>query len=263
MLKNECREFIFIINICICGIAFSIIFKEPMKREELNPWDDEIVPRKKLDEIEVKGRLRNVQREIGKMSRKRSPEETYKMLTIYLKRSLQLSYIEPWFQFFLPPRLKGRLFIATIGKYYWVIGTPRGEFGAAFNFYQKEIRKSLETHLNKISKKRWKIPPFRISIMPENPNTRAFDEEIAALMQIKSVPMKSQEERRAMLATERRERLAKQALGEKSADIAVSNNQRISPEESGAQEESQEAQHIISDLFAEVLQYEVRRRTRQ
>lgn len=234
-----------------------------MKREELNPWDDEIVPRKKLDEIEVKGRLRNVQREIGKMSRKRSPEETYKMLTIYLKRSLQLSYIEPWFQFFLPPRLKGRLFIATIGKRYWVIGTPRGEFGAAFNFYQKEIRKSLETHLNKISKKRWKIPPFRISIMPENPNTRAFDEEIEALMQVKSVPMKSQEERRMMLATERRKRLAKQALGEKSANIGTMNNQQIDPEESGKQEKSQEAQHIISDLFAEVLQYEVRRRTRQ
>ena len=234
-----------------------------MKREELNPWDDEIVPRKKLDEIEVKGRLRNVQREIGKMSRKRSPEETYKMLTIYLKRSLQLSYIEPWFQFFLPPRLKGRLFIATIGKRYWVIGTPRGEFGAAFNFYQKEIRKSLETHLNKISKKRWKIPPFRISIMPENPNTRAFDEEIEALMQIKSVPMKSQEERRMMLATERRERLAKQAFNEKSADIGTTNNQQIDLAASGKQEESQGAQHIISDLFAEVLQYEVRRRTRQ
>ncbi len=234
-----------------------------MKREELNPWDDEIVPRKKLDEVEVKGRFRNVQREIGRMSRKRSPEETYKMLTIYLKRSLQLSYIEPWFQFFLPPRLKGRLFVATIGKRYWVIGTPRGEFGAAFNFYQKEIRKSLEMHLNKISKKRWKIPPFRISIMPENPNTRAFDEEIEALMKIKSVPMKSQEERRAVIAKERCERLVKRTSSEESVDIAESKDQQADLGILEKSKVSQKAQHIISDLFAEVLQYEVRRRTRE
>ncbi len=244
--------------------TFSTILEAYMKREELNPWDDEIVPRKKLDEIEIKGRLRNVQREIGKMSRKRKPEETYKMLTIYLKRSLQLSYIEPWFQFFLPPRLKGHLFVATIGKRYWVIGTPRGEFGAAFNFYQKEIRKSLEMHLNKISKKRWKIPPFRIVVMPENPNTRAFDEEIAALMQIKSVPMKSQEERREMISKEQRSRSRKRGASlsvaeEATRQDALDNTDVLSE----GMPEKGEAQHIISDLFAEVLQYEVRRRTRQ
>lgn len=169
-----------------------------MKNNEINPWDDHIVPRKKLEETRIAGsKLRNVQTEIGQLSRRRSPLNPYQMLTIYLKRSLQLTYIEPWFQFFLPPRLKGRLFIATLGKRYWVIGTTRAEFGTAFNFYQKEIRHSLENHLNKISKKVWKIPPFRIAIMPENPHERSFEKELESLMKIKSVPMKSKAEKLA------------------------------------------------------------------
>lgn len=169
-----------------------------MKNHDINPWDDNIVPRKKLAEARISGsKLRNVQTEIGQLSRRRSPLNPYQMLTIYLKRSLQLTYIEPWFQEFLPPRLKGRLFIATLGKRYWVIGTTRAEFGAAFNFYQKEIRQSLENHLNKISKKPWKIPPLRIAIMPENPNDRALEEELESLMKIKSVPMKSKAEKLA------------------------------------------------------------------
>ncbi len=169
-----------------------------MKNHEINPWDDKIVPRKKLSEARVSGsKLRNVQTEIGQLSRRRSPLNPYQMLTIYLKRSLQLTYIEPWFQAFLPPRLKGRLFIATLGKRYWVIGTTRAEFGAAFNFYQREIRQSLENHLNKISKKTWKIPPLRVAVMPENPNDRALEKELESMMKIKSVPMKSKAEKLA------------------------------------------------------------------
>lgn len=167
-----------------------------MKNNELNPWDERIVPRTKLKESRVeKSKLRNVQAEIGQLSRRRSQLNPYQLLTIYLKRSLQLSYIEPWFQAFLPPRLKGHLFIATIGKRFWVIGARRAEFGAAFNFYQKEIHNSLERHLNKISKKKWKIPPFRISIMPENPNDKSYEQELEAMMAIKSVPMKSNAEK--------------------------------------------------------------------
>lgn len=182
-----------------------------MINNDLNPWDEKIVPRKRLDESRiVKSKLRNVQAEIGQLSRRRSPLNPYQLLTIYLKRSLQLSYIEPWFQNFLPPRLKGHLFIATIGKRFWVIGARRAEFGAAFNFYQKEIHKSLEAHLNKISKQTWKIPPFRIAVMPENPNDSAYEKELEAMMAIKSVPMKSKEEK-AAFRQKRREEVKRQA----------------------------------------------------
>ena len=209
-----------------------------MKKNEINPWDDEIVPRKKLDESRVSGsKLRNVQAEMGQLSRRRSPSNPYQMLTIYLKRSLQLTYIEPWFQAFLPPRLKGRLFVASIGKRYWVIGTTRAEFGAAFNFYHKEIRHSLESHLNKIPKKRWRIPPFRVSVMPENPNDRSFDKELAALMEIKSVPMKSKEEKRAL----RQQKRAK--IAENEAKEAM---------------ERTKASKIITELASQLDQYESR-----
>lgn len=212
-----------------------------MKNPELNPWDNQIVPRKKLDEVRVSGsKLRNIQSEIGQLSRRRSPLNPYQLLTVYLKRSLQLSYIEPWFQAFLPPRLKGRLFIATIGRYYWVIGTPRAEFGAAFNFYQKEIRQSLENHLNKISKKKWKIPPLRIAVMPENPNDRNLEKEFEALMTIKSVPMKSKAEKRAF----KEKRREAQAIVEAEA---VEKGQYS------------EASKIITSLATHLEQYESRR----
>lgn len=193
-----------------------------MKNNDLNPWDEKIVPRKRLDESRVvKSKLRNVQAEIGQLSRRRSALNPYQLLTIYLKRSLQLSYIEPWFQTFLPPRLKGHLFIATIGKRFWVIGARRAEFGAAFNFYQKEIRKSLEAHLNKISKQKWKIPPFRIAIMPENPNDSAYEKELEALMTVKSVPMKSAAEKDAF-RKQRKEAFDKQKAENPSERTAAS-----------------------------------------
>ncbi|UNM96834.1 hypothetical protein MMG00_02970 [Ignatzschineria rhizosphaerae] len=209
-----------------------------MKNHDINPWDDNIVPRKKLAEARISGsKLRNVQTEIGQLSRRRSPLNPYQMLTIYLKRSLQLTYIEPWFQEFLPPRLKGRLFIATLGKRYWVIGTTRAEFGAAFNFYQKEIRQSLENHLNKISKKPWKIPPLRIAIMPENPNDRALEEELESLMKIKSVPMKSKAEKLAW------KKKRQEVAAEKAAAEAL---------------ERSKASQIISSIASQLNQYESR-----
>lgn len=209
-----------------------------MKNHEINPWDDNIVPRKKLAEARISGsKLRNVQTEIGQLSRRRSPLNPYQMLTIYLKRSLQLTYIEPWFQAFLPPRLKGRLFVATLGKRYWVIGTTRAEFGAAFNFYQKEIRHSLENHLNKISKKAWNIPPFRIAVMPENPNDRGFEKEIESLMKVKSVPMKSKAEK---LAWKKKRALA---AAEKLAED---------------EKERSKASKIISSIVSQLDQYESR-----
>lgn len=209
-----------------------------MKNHEINPWDDKIVPRKKLEEKRVSGsKLRNVQTEIGQLSRRRSPLNPYQMLTIYLKRSLQLTYIEPWFQAFLPPRLKGRLFIATLGKRYWVIGTTRAEFGTAFNFYQKEIRHSLENHLNKISNKTWKIPPLRIAVMPENPHDRALESELESLMKVKSVPMKSKAEK---LAWKRK-------------------RQEVAAEKAAAEElERTKASQIISSIAAQLDQYESR-----
>ncbi len=214
-----------------------------MKNNDLNPWDEKIVPRRRLDESRViKSKLRNVQAEIGQLSRRRSALNPYQLLTIYLKRSLQLSYIEPWFQTFLPPRLKGHLFIATIGKRFWVIGARRAEFGAAFNFYQKEIHKSLEAHLNKISKQKWKIPPFRIAIMPENPNDTAYEKELEALMTVKSVPMKSKAEKEAF-RQQRKEAFEKQK--------AENPNERTA------------ASKIISTLVEQLDQFESRSGRRQ
>lgn len=218
-----------------------------MINNDLNPWDERIVPRKRLDESRVvKSKLRNVQAEIGQLSRRRSPLNPYQLLTIYLKRSLQLSYIEPWFQSFLPPRLKGHLFIATIGKRFWMIGARRAEFGAAFNFYQKEIHKSLEAHLNKISKQKWKIPPFRIAIMPENPNDSAYEKELIAMMAIKSVPMKSKAEKEAF-RKKRREVIKLQAQ-----------------EEHKRKQDKTAASQIISTLAEQLDQFESRsgKRTR-
>lgn len=216
-------------------------YNNGMKNSDINPWDDKIVPKQKLNEHRViKSKLRNVQTEIGQLSRKRSELNPYQLLTIYLKRSLQLTYIEPWFQAFLPPRLKGRLFVATIGKRFWVIGTTRAEFGAAFNFYQKEIHQSLENHLNKISKQKWKIPPFRITVMPENPNDRSFEKEIEAMMSIKSVPMKSKAEKAAF----RKRRKAQFAIeAEKRAEI---------------QKERSVASAIITGIAEQLEQYESR-----
>ncbi len=165
--------------------------------QDQNEWDNQIVPRIKLNEVELRGgKMRNTQREIARLSRRRGERNPYRELTIFLQRSLQLSYIEPWFQFFLPPRLKGQLFVCTIGRKYWVIGARRGEFGSAFQFYQQEIRQSLQNHLNNIGRKRWKIPPFRVKVMPENPHEKRFHHELEELMKVTSVPMKSKEEKR-------------------------------------------------------------------
>lgn len=217
------------------------------KKDENNEWDTRIVPRIKLNEVEIRGgKMRNAQREIAKLSRRRSERNPYRELTIFLQRSLQLSYIEPWFQFFLPPRLKGQLFVCTIGRHYWVIGARRSEFGSAFNFYQQEVRQSLENHLNKISKKRWKIPRFRVTVMPENPNERRFHHELEEMMKIKSVPMKSKAEKRE----ERSATLAKKRQSESQGFRDDQQEKRVT--EDGA---SATLKSILEDLE----QYESRR----
>ena len=60
-------------------------------KEAENSWDNEIVPRRKLDEKEYKvrgGRIRNEKRVIGQIGRKRVE---IREIAIAVRRSLQLS----------------------------------------------------------------------------------------------------------------------------------------------------------------------------
>lgn len=88
-------------------------------------------------------------------------------LKLQLRRARQLAYVEPWFQEFLPEKLKNRLFISTLGRKFWMIGALDSLSANHFKFYQKEIRQTLENYLNTISKKEWIIPEFKVKVMPK------------------------------------------------------------------------------------------------
>ncbi|NLD08678.1 MAG: hypothetical protein GX667_03710 [Xanthomonadaceae bacterium] len=165
-------------------------------KEAEDSWDNEIVPRRKLDEKEYKvrgGRIRNEKRVIGQIGRKRVE---IREIAIAVRRSLQLSYVEPLFQNMLQPPFKGQLYIYTIGRRYWVIGARKAEFANVFRFYEKEIRDSLEKHLNKVSQKTWRVPPFKVKVIPQNPDDLHYQEELEALFDVTSVPMLSKAEKR-------------------------------------------------------------------
>lgn len=115
---------------------------------------------------------------IAKMKYSKDVEELD--LGLVLRRARQLAYIEPWFQFFLPDKLKGLLFICTLGRKFWTIGAVNQLAANHFKMYhQKELRQTLENHLNSISDKEWEIPifqkrrivcEFRVVVMPRKPS---------------------------------------------------------------------------------------------
>lgn len=81
-------------------------------------------------------------------------------LGLQLRRARQLAYIEPWFQSVLPEKLKGRLYLSSLGRKFWVVTAKDSLSASNFKYYQKEIRKTLENILNLISDKEWEIPIF-------------------------------------------------------------------------------------------------------
>lgn len=161
-----------------------------MKKEiDNNTWDTQIVPSFKLNEYKGHQGLRffrNEKRIIGQLSRKR---KDLSPIHFAIKRSLQLAYIEPFFQAMLQPNLKGKLFIHTIGRYYWVIGTTKSVYATHFRFYEKMIRQALENHLNTVSRKKWQVPPFRVKVIPSDYQNRAYYKELHALQQKRVYPI--------------------------------------------------------------------------
>lgn len=161
-----------------------------MKKEiNKNIWDAEIVPSFRLNEYKGNRGLRffrNEKRIIGQLSRKR---KDISPIHLAIKRSLQLAYIEPFFQTMLQPNLKGKLFIHTIGRYYWVIGATKAIYATHFRFYEKVIRKALENHLNTVSRKKWHVPPFRVRIIPTEYQNKAYYEELKILQQKRIYPI--------------------------------------------------------------------------
>ncbi|MGL4673844.1 MAG: hypothetical protein ACRCXK_03175, partial [Wohlfahrtiimonas sp.] len=124
-----------------------------------NEWDYRSIP-----SIPFRNQKYSIDRAILKLINSKNDEETG--VKIQIRRARQLAYIEPWFQFFLPEKLKGMLFVSTLGKKFWVIGAANSLAASNFKFYQKEIRQTLENHLNNISKKHWDIPEFFVQVIP-------------------------------------------------------------------------------------------------
>lgn len=125
-----------------------------------NDWDYRSVP-----SIPFRNQKYSIDRAILSLIRPKNNDEEIGV-KIQIRRARQLAYIEPWFQFFLPDKLKGLLFISTLGKKFWVIGAANSLAANNFKFYQKEIRQTLENHLNNISKKDWEIPEFYVQVLP-------------------------------------------------------------------------------------------------
>lgn len=130
-----------------------------------NEWDYRSVP-----SVPLKKQRHSADRAIAKLLNSRDMNDLD--LKIQLRRARQLAYVEPWFQEFLPEQLKGRLFISSLGRRFWIIGALDGMSAHNFKFYQKEIRQTLESYLNTISHKDWSIPEFKVQVMPR----KAVDE---------------------------------------------------------------------------------------
>ncbi len=131
---------------------------------------------------------------VDRLSRSRT---LYADLAIQLRRSKQISYLEPIFQQFLPPELKGQLYISTIGPKFWVIGTHNSVFAMRFRYCQQEIRHSMELHLNQISKKEWYIPNLVAKVIPKKQDDERYERELSAMEKITSIPMESRAEKQA------------------------------------------------------------------
>lgn len=135
------------------------MFLKNKKVDTGNEWDYKSIPA-----IPLKKHKYSTDRAISKLIYSRNEDDLE--LKIQLRRARQLAYVEPWFQEFLPQKLKKRLFISSLGKKFWVIGALDSLSANHFKFYQKEIRQTLERYLNTISEKDWTIPEFKVQVMP-------------------------------------------------------------------------------------------------
>ncbi|GAA5098089.1 hypothetical protein [Wohlfahrtiimonas larvae] len=136
------------------------MFSKNKKASSDNDWDYQSVPA-----IPLKKHRYSTDRAIAKLIYSKNDDDAD--LKLQLRRARQLAYVEPWFQEFLPEKLKGRLFIASLGRKFWLIGALDSLSGNNFKFYQKEIRQTLENYLNTISQKEWSIPEFKVQVMPK------------------------------------------------------------------------------------------------
>lgn len=135
------------------------MFSKNRKLDLENDWDYQSVP-----SIPYKTQRNSTDRAVFKLIYSKKEEDAD--LKIQLRRARQLAYVEPWFQEFLPKKLKKRLFISSLGKRFWIIGALDSLSANNFKFYQKEIRQTLERYLNTISHKEWSIPEFIVKVMP-------------------------------------------------------------------------------------------------
>lgn len=146
-----------------------------------NEWDYQSVPT-----IPLKKHRYSTDRAIAKIIYSKNIDDAD--LKLQLRRARQLAYVEPWFQEFLPEKLKGRLFIASLGRKFWLIGALDALSGNNFKFYQKEIRQTLENYLNTISQKEWTIPEFKVQVMPQKAHESVpeFSEETVTTLPVRS-----------------------------------------------------------------------------
>lgn len=157
------------------------MFSKTKKISSDNDWDYRSVPA-----IPLKKHRYSADRAIAKLIYSKNVDDAD--LKLQLIRARQLAYVEPWFQEFLPEKLKGRLFIASLGRKFWLIGALDSLSGNNFKFYQKEIRQTLENYLNTISQKEWSIPEFKVQIMPKKPQESVpeFPEEPVVTLSVRS-----------------------------------------------------------------------------
>lgn len=152
-----------------------------------NEWDYYSIPA-----IPLKKKRYSTDRAIAKLLYSENVDDVE--LKIQIRRARQLAYVEPWFQEFLPEKLKGRLFIASLGRKFWMIGALDSLSSNHFKFYQKEIRQTLENYLNTISEKEWIIPEFKVQVMPLR------DQEKVAEISKDAVPQFSVRSNKSLLA---------------------------------------------------------------
>ncbi len=135
------------------------MFFKNRKLDSDNDWDYKSVP-----SIPFKTQKNSTDRAISKLIYSQKEEDAD--LKIQIRRARQLAYVEPWFQEFLPKKLKKRLFVSSLGRNFWIIGALDQLSANHFKFYQKEIRQTLERYLNTISHKEWSIPEFIVKVIP-------------------------------------------------------------------------------------------------
>ncbi len=120
-------------------------------------WDDTLVPPLTLNEQTVRhtrGKLQNVQSHLKNVA----PHSLSLKLIIF--RARQLAKIQPIFQRCLPPEMQQHIYIATIGKQFWVIGASNALVATRFKFHSKTVRLAMQQYLRR------EVPDFFIKVYP-------------------------------------------------------------------------------------------------